>query len=73
MTDTAPHLPSEGTPELVPDKRWLGMVLVTASSFAMVAIVALFVSQLLLPSPDDALARDAEQLQNFSTAAGSEQ
>lgn len=53
------------------DKRRVGFMLVAASSVVTLALIAAFAFQ-MIRSSDDMIAKDADKLGNFSTAAGSE-
>ena len=77
MTDSAAtSSTSGGTQGFVPDKRRAGLLLALCSvvaTFGALVVVAFLVTGLINPSLlDDKVANEAEQLENFSTAAGSE-
>lgn len=52
------------------DKRRVGFLLVAASSVVTLVLIAVFAFQ-MITSNDDMIAKDAEKLEKFSTAAGS--
>jgi len=71
-SETPPEKSSAGAPIIVRDKRRLGLLLVTISSLASLAIVGFFVVQIVFSLLDDQIAKEANDLENFPTAAGSE-
>jgi hypothetical protein len=70
---TASKISSDSSSSIVRDKRGLGLLLVSVSSVLSLAIVGLVAAQLMVNSPEDMMAIEAEALQNFTTAAGAEE
>ena len=52
------------------DRRRIGFLLVAASSVVTLALIVVFAFQ-MIRSSDDMMAKDADAVSNFSTAAGS--
>ncbi len=67
--------PSKNThgdvPELARDKRGLGLMLISVSSIVSMAIIGVVAAQLAHSVFGDNLDSKAQELENFSTAAGS--
>lgn len=74
MTSNSGNLPSppelEPVPEVVRDRRGMGMLLCGISSVASIAIVIAVAIQFLAPSNAEILADDGEQLPSITTASG---
>jgi hypothetical protein len=70
LAQSFPALPSGDQPQLPRSKRMLGLMLCTLSSVATLTLVVFLASQIVSFTQDDTLAKDIEELQNFSTAAG---
>ena len=71
MTDATSTSPSDDPQQPSRDKRWLGLALCVGSSLAVLAIVALLASEIVFFVEGDTFAKDTEDLENFSTSAGS--
>jgi len=71
LTDATSTSPSDDQQPPSRDRRWLGLALCVGSSLAVLTIVALLASEIVFFVEGDTFAKDTEDLEKFSTAAGS--